>query len=70
LPYESTVRITVYNLLGQEVNEIVNEHQSAGWKQYQWIAAVPSGIYFYKIEANSSEHNTTYVDVKKMLIVK
>jgi hypothetical protein len=59
------VKLSVYNILGQVVTELVNEEQSAGWKEVEWNARnVASGIYFYKITAGS------FVETKKMMVVK
>lgn len=65
LPSSAHVRLTVYNLLGQVVSELVNEEQSAGWKEVRWNATGFScGIYFYKL------HTGSYVQTKKCLMVK
>jgi hypothetical protein len=67
---EVSVRISVYNMLGQLVGELVNEVQLSGGYNVQWngldISGVPvsSGVYIYRIEAGS------YTDMKKMLLVK
>ena len=67
---EVSVRISVYNMLGQLVGELVNEVQLSGRYNVQWngldISGVPvsSGVYIYRIEAGS------YTDMKKMLLVK
>ena len=67
---EVSVRISVYNMLGQLVGELVNEAQLSGRYNVQWngldISGVPvsSGVYIYRIEAGS------YTDMKKMLLVK
>lgn len=65
LPKVSNVKLTIYNMLGQEIRTLVDEEQSAGWKNIQWNAVhFASGIYFYKITADS------FVDVKKLLLLK
>jgi hypothetical protein len=65
LPVISKVTLKIYDVLGREVAALVNEEQTAGWKEVQWNASgVSSGIYFYKLKAGS------YVNVKKMLVVK
>src|SRR5208283_2834752 len=53
LPYPSTVRIEVFNVLGQLIANLVNGEQAAGYRAVVWNASVPSGIYFYRIEAVS-----------------
>jgi ligand-binding sensor domain-containing protein len=65
LPSQSIVRLSIYNLLGREIATLVNEEQSAGWKEVKWnTVGVASGIYFYKLTAGS------FVEVKKMLLIR
>jgi len=59
------VSLRVYDVMGKEVSELVNENQKAG--SYEVIfngANLPSGIYYYKIETNG------FTEVKKMSLVK
>jgi len=59
------VRITVYDLLGREVETLVNQDMSPGRYRLDFNAVnYASGMYLYKITTND------FVDVKKMLIVK
>ncbi len=52
LPSDADVTITVFDILGQKLETLVDEHQDAGHHQIAWDAAdQPSGIYFYKIQA-------------------
>jgi aminopeptidase N len=65
VPHESSVQLEIYNLLGQKVQELVNEQQHAGWKEVQWnAAALSSGIYFYKVTVGNA------VQMKKMTLLK
>ncbi|MBN1781304.1 VCBS repeat-containing protein [bacterium] len=70
LPRDSRVRVTVYDIVGREVADIVDENQSAGTYQTVWSGcdrtgrAVPSGVYFYRIEAGE------FVRVRKMVLVR
>ena len=65
LPSSANVKLALYDLLGREIVTLVNEEQSAGWKEVPWNAStVSSGIYFYKITAGS------FVETKKCLVVK
>lgn len=65
LPSQSHVRITVYNLLGQSVETLVNADESAGDHQVTWNAGdVPTGVYFYRIEA------ADFTATRKMLLAK
>ena len=59
------VKLTVYNVLGQEIAELVNGEVSAGLHEVTFNASsLPSGAYLYKLEQGSS------VMVKKMLLLK
>ena len=45
LPSSAKVKLSLYDLLGREIETLVNEEQSAGWKEVEWNAAnVASGI--------------------------
>lgn len=61
----SDVRLTVYNLLGQRVATLVNNHMSAGSHIVQFDAShLASGIYFYAIKAGE------FKEVRRMLLLK
>ncbi|NOZ60879.1 MAG: T9SS type A sorting domain-containing protein [Calditrichaeota bacterium] len=57
LPEATFVTLTVYNVTGEKVAELVHEHQSPGRKSVKWNGcnatgdAVSSGIYVYVIKA-------------------
>ncbi len=71
VPARSRVRLVIFNILGQQVVELANEEIGAGYFQRTWNATVASGLYFYRIEAVSVENpNRTFVDVKKMILLK
>ncbi len=65
IPDEMHVRLTVYNVLGQEVATLLNETVNAGNHQTTFDATdYPSGMYFYKLEAG------TNVTTGRMLLMK
>jgi hypothetical protein len=65
LPEQAFVRLTVYNVLGQEIATLVNETQDAGSRSVEFNANnLPSGLYFYKISAGN------FSDMKKMILLK
>ena len=70
LPQDSFVRVTVYDMLGNIVNNLVNTNQSSGYKSVQWNATdnqgepVSAGVYLYNIQAGD------FVDTKKMILLK
>lgn len=73
LPEASHVRLSVYNLLGEEIAVLVNEQRQAGvYDQRFEASSLPSGTYFYRIEAQGqgAAQSKSYVQVRKMTIVK
>ncbi|MFC2092998.1 T9SS type A sorting domain-containing protein [Bacteroidota bacterium] len=65
IPKSSNIKIIIYDILGKEIVELVNEKLSAGTYSVDWLTAnLPSGVYFYKLITDS------YVDTKKMVLLK
>ena len=70
LPEDSFVNITIYDMLGNAVSNLLNANQSSGYKSIQWNATsnkgepVSAGVYLYKIQAGE------FVDTKKMILLK
>ncbi len=61
----SHVTLKVYNILGKEVSTLVNKIEPAGKYEVQFSGSnLPSGIYFYSIEAGNLR------EVKKMILIK
>jgi len=71
LPEASQVRLEVFNVVGQVVSTLVDNHQNAGRYVVQWDAtndqghSLSSGIYFYRLQAGGE-----FLEVKKMLLLK
>jgi hypothetical protein len=65
LPEKTRVRLDVLNMLGQNVATLVNNDMSAGKHEIIWDAGeAPSGVYFYRISAQSESIT------RKMLLLK
>ncbi|MGE5313237.1 MAG: family 10 glycosylhydrolase [Acidobacteriota bacterium] len=59
------VHLAVYDVLGREVSVLVNEHMQPGTYRMRWNGSgLPSGIYFYRMNAGN------FNEVKKMLLQK
>lgn len=59
------VRLVVYDLLGQEVSVLVDGFRTAGQHKVEFNGSnLPSGIYFYRMEAGSQ------VFTNKMMLIK
>ncbi len=56
LPAATSVTLTVYNIVGQNIATLHQGFQGAGWHRYRWDAKrddgtpVPGGIYFYALQ--------------------
>ena len=62
---EGHTKISVYNIIGSRVAIIVDENKSAGSYSVQFNAnAIPSGVYFYKLESGG------FSDIKKLVLMK
>jgi len=70
LPKRSHVRISVYNILGQEVITLIDEDRSAGTYTITWDGRggsgrqAATGIYLYRMQAGE------YIETKKMVLLK
>jgi hypothetical protein len=65
LKTDANVKLTVYNVVGQSVRVLVDEHQSAGYYEISFDASdLPAGIYLYKLQVGE------YSSVKRMTLVK
>jgi hypothetical protein len=65
IPKLSFVTIKIYDVLGGEVATLVNEEKQTGTYEITWYAeGLPSGVYFYKLQAGS------FVETKKMVLIK
>jgi hypothetical protein len=65
LPVRNYVTLKIYNLLGQEVETLVDGFEDAGFKSVQWNATgVASGVYMYKLTAGS------FSETKKLVVLK
>ncbi|MFH1686336.1 MAG: T9SS type A sorting domain-containing protein [bacterium] len=70
VPTRSFVTVTVYNVLGQKINDLVNENLAAGSYTTTWDgrtsggSEVSSGVYFYRIQSEG------FTQTKKMMLLK
>ncbi|MCX6163525.1 MAG: T9SS type A sorting domain-containing protein, partial [Ignavibacteriae bacterium] len=59
------VVLRIYNVLGKEVETLVNEKQSQGTYEFKWDGSnYPSGIYFYKLTSEG------FSGTKRMILLK
>lgn len=64
LPTGVHARLEVYNILGERVMILADEELPPGKHSREWRAQVPSGVYFYRIQAGE------FIAVKKMMLIR
>ena len=65
LPEAGNVKLTLFNILGQEIKTLVNEFKESGVHTINFDATeLNSGMYIYKIEAGN------FVQTRKMTLIK
>ena len=70
LPENLYVSVTIYDMVGNVINNLVNKNQNSGSKSVQWDATnnqgelVSAGVYLYKIQAGE------FSQTKKMILLK
>lgn len=72
IPVRSTVRLSIYTILGQKVSEIVNDTKEAGYYEHSFNASqFSSGIYFYRMEAAPEQNSgKVFRETKKMVLMR
>ena len=70
IPEDGLVNITIFDMMGREINTILNSPQPAGYRSIQWDttndqgAPVSAGIYLYRIRVGD------FIQTKKMILLK
>jgi hypothetical protein len=65
LPISGDVTLKIFDILGNEIAILINDYKLAGKYEIEFNAAsLPSGVYFYRIQADS------FVELKKMILIK
>jgi hypothetical protein len=65
LPQTANVKLSVFNLLGEKVAELVNEVKSSGFYEVDFSGSnLTSGMYLYRLEAGD------FVSTRKMTLIK
>jgi hypothetical protein len=63
--------LIIYNTLGQQITNLVDNFQSAGYYNIEWDASnLSSGTYTYVFNAKSTDLGQSYFQIKKMVLVK
>jgi photosystem II stability/assembly factor-like uncharacterized protein len=65
VPSPSFTTLKIYNSLGEEVAVLINKELTTGSYEIEWNAGgLPSGVYFYRIQAGY------FVETKKMVLMR
>ena len=70
LPENTFVNITIYDMMGRVVKNLVSSQQTAGYRSIQWNATnntgqqVAAGLYLYAIQAGE------FRQARKMVLIK
>jgi len=65
IPKSAFVKITIFDILGREIETIVYEKLNAGIYNTDWNAVkYSSGVYFYKLISSD------FTETKKMILLK
>jgi hypothetical protein len=65
IPKSSQVTLKIFNTLGEELEILVNEEKPVGTYELNWNAVnIPSGVYFYRLQAGD------FVQTRKMILLK
>jgi len=65
IPQDGIVTLKIYDILGTEIETLLNEQKTAGTYEINWYeTSLPSGVYFYKL------HTGPFVQIRKMILVK
>ncbi len=65
IPKSGLITLKVYDIIGREVEQLINQTMNAGIYKYDFDAShLSSGVYFYKLTAGD------FTETKKMLLIK
>jgi hypothetical protein len=65
IPEYSNVTIKIFDVLGNEIETLVDAKKPEGRYELQWnVAELPSGVYLYRLQAGG------FIDTKKMILMK
>ena len=71
VPVRSSVRLAVYNVLGQLVAELVNGDVEAGSHSVEWHPSTASGVYLCRMDAVALDKSAaTFSKVQKMAYIR
>jgi pectinesterase len=71
VPVRSQVRMEIFNVIGQTVSTLVNGEYQPGIHRVVWDAHAASGVYFYRITAESvQEPGAKFSETRRLLLLR
>ncbi len=71
IPEQSTVKLVIFNMLGELVTELVNQEQDIGYYEVKLNAGnISSGVYFYRLQVYTPGRAGDFIKTKKMVLLK
>ena len=71
VPFESRIKIEIYNSIGQLVEVLADESRAPGYYKVIWNAKqYASGVYIYRVSAVSIDGKNKFNDTRRMTLVK
>ena len=71
LPKESSVKVIVFNILGEIVITLIDNVQRAGYYEMNFNASnLASGVYIYSIQSRALDGSKDFRSVKKMILLR
>lgn len=71
IPELSHIRIRIFDVLGNEIKTIANDEMAGGNHSINFSGdGIPSGVYFYKLEAVPLSGQNSYSGIKKMVLLR
>jgi len=71
VPQSSSVIIKIFDILGNVIETLVNEEKPLGTYEITWYAErLPSGIYFYILQVYAPGRAGSFVETKKMVLLR
>jgi hypothetical protein len=65
IPEKGNVKLSVLNILGEEIKILFNEEKEAGYHSIDFnLTELSSGVYFYQLKAD------LFVETKKMILLR
>ena len=75
------VKLTIYDIKGEQVAVLVNQYQDAGYYEIEFkgtnkdqgktfVNRIASGIYLYRLDVKNENNIPVYSDMKKMVLLK